>query len=601
MSRYIQGKELLTFQQFYYIIEETNNFEHGGNNMPTGKPTKKKPCAICGEMFLPDKPSNRICKKDHISECPICHSPMVWNSTRAAEPCSKDCRLQLTKLKSMKKYGCEHPMQNKEVQANHRKAMLEKYGVESPLQSDEIKKRAIQSNRDKFGTDWALSSTDVHVKIKGTMLERYGAPTTYESEYLNQKVMDTMINKYGVDNPSKSVPLQQKKAQTNIERYGSTNPMKNSQVAKKMSESRQQHSQEIMRKCREHWKDTLGVDNPSKSPEVIEKIQCSIFDKYGYKNAMQVPEIKEKVITTNLERYGVPYTCMTDKCRQANGNVISQTNKRVCSKLTGIGLSFTLEKSIGRKSYDICIEDQKVLLEVDPTYTHNYVGNHWNKKGLPISYHLEKSKVASDSGYRCIHVFDWDDQDKLVNMLQTTKPMYARKMTLYRLHVDVAKKFLNEFHLQGSCRGQLLCLGLVQDGELYEVMTFGKPRYDKKYSVELLRLCTRPGYRVIGGASKLFRYATSEYGLSNIISYCDLSKFNGNVYEKIGMTLVRRTPPQEIWSKGTKKITANLLRQRGYDQLFGTSYGKGTSNEHLMLDNGWLPIYDCGQAVYEHK
>ena len=58
------------------------------------------------------------------------------------------------------------------------------------------------------------------------------------------------------------------------------------------------------------------------------------------------------------------------------------------------------------------------------------------------------------------------------------------------------------------------------------------------------------------------------------------------------------TPPQEVWSKGKEYITANLLRARGYDQLFGTQYGKGSSNEELMLKSGWLPVYDCGQYVY---
>ena len=132
-------------------------------------------------------------------------------------------------------------------------------------------------------------------------------------------------------------------------------------------------------------------------------------------------------------------------------------------------------------------------------------------------------------------------------------------------------------------------------------MTFGKPRYDKHHSVELLRLCTKPGYTVAGGASRLFKFATENYGLSDIISYCDLSKFSGDIYETIGMHLIRTTPPQEIWSRGNQKITANLLRQRGYDQLFKTNYGKGTSNEQLMIENGWLPVYDCGQLVYEFK
>ena len=85
---------------------------------------------------------------------------------------------------------------------------------------------------------------------------------------------------------------------------------------------------------------------------------------------------------------------------------------------------------------------------------------------------------------------------------------------------------------------------------------------------------------------------------NSVISYCDLSKFTGSVYEKIGMKLSHVTSPAKIWSKGSKKVTDNLLRQRGYDQLFNANYGKGTSNEQLMLEHGWLPIYDCGQKVF---
>ena len=35
--------------------------------MPTGTPTKMKKCSICGDLFLPKKPSSRICPKDHFS------------------------------------------------------------------------------------------------------------------------------------------------------------------------------------------------------------------------------------------------------------------------------------------------------------------------------------------------------------------------------------------------------------------------------------------------------------------------------------------------------------------------------------------------------
>lgn len=52
--------------------------------------------------------------------------------------------------------------------------------------------------------------------------------------------------------------------------------------------------------------------------------------------------------------------------------------------------------------------------------------------------------------------------------------------------------------------------------------------------------------------------------------------------------------------KSKKHITDNLLRQQGFDRLFGTSYGKGTSNEQLMLDAGFLEIYDCGQKKWRY-
>ena len=45
-------------------------------------------------------------------------------------------------------------------------------------------------------------------------------------------------------------------------------------------------------------------------------------------------------------------------------------------------------------------------------------------------------------------------------------------------------------------------------------------------------------------------------------------------------------------------ITDNLLRQRGFDQLFKTDYGKGISNEELMLNAKFVEIYDCGQSTY---
>ena len=65
----------------------------------------------------------------------------------------------------------------------------------------------------------------------------------------------------------------------------------------------------------------------------------------------------------------------------------------------------------------------------------------------------------------------------------------------------------------------------------------------------------------------------------------------------------RNIKPSKHWVhyKNLQHITDNLLRQRGFDQLLGDKYGtfgKGTSNDELMLSHGFVEVYDCGQSTY---
>ena len=219
-------------------------------------------------------------------------------------------------------------------------------------------------------------------------------------------------------------------------------------------------------------------------------------------------------------------------------------------------------------------------------------------------YHQEKTIIANKNGYRCIHVWDWDDEDKLLEILKEKKTLYARNLIIGNVSKKDTTLFLEKYHLQNSCNGQEICLGLYKNFELIEIMTFGKPRYNKHYEWELLRLCTKSEYKVVGGAEKLFKYFIKQYNPKSIISYCDNSKFSGNVYLKLGMKLKTFGQPSKHWFNifTFRHITDNLLRQRGYSQLHkDTIHQKGESNELLMLENGYLEMYDCGQSTYTWK
>lgn len=332
--------------------------------------------------------------------------------------------------------------------------------------------------------------------------------------------------------------------------------------------------------------------------KIKETYKKTCLDKYGISNTSKLNSVKQKIIQTNLERYNVPYYCQTERCRSALGgnSSLSKPNLLFQEYLINNNIIFSTEFSIDTFSYDFKVDN--ILIEINPWITHNST---FSPFGNPKEkdYHFKKSNIAKENNYRCIHVWDWDDIDKILFLLKNQEIIYARKCEIREIDLDTSHKFLNQFHMQGYIRSDIQ-IGLYFDKELISIMTFGKPRYNKHYQYELLRYATIK--KVVGGSTKMFKYFLNKYSPISIISYCDYSKFNGNIYEKLGFNYDGVSIGKHWYNPYTKKhITDNLLRQRGYDQLFGTNYGKGSNNEELMLKNGFVEIYDAGQGKYIFK
>lgn len=408
----------------------------------------------------------------------------------------------------------------------------------------------------------------------------------------------TNLERFGVDNPAKLECIKDKQAQTCLQRYGVETPFQTSDFQDKVKFTSQKK---------------YGTDFPMQCEEVKQRQIQSVMDHYGVTTALKLPRVRkiankwmgspeflEKTKKSNIEKYGVPYNCMREECRKSY-HTISKINNRFADLLDFHNIPYEQEFSIDTYSYDFYLPNENIVIEINPTVTHNSYISIFSKTPIKeADYHFKKSQLAKDSGFKCINIWDWDDWDKVLDIISHKETVYARKTSIKEISSRQASEFIEKYHIAGKCRGTSIAYGLYYNLELVEVMTFGKPRYNKQYDYELLRLCTKSGMSIIGGASKLFNYFIKHH-TGSIISYCDASKFSGDVYSKIGMHYKSTTSPNKIWSKKSDKITNNLLLSKGYDQLFGTNYGKGTSNEELMLSNGWLPVYDCGQMVFEYK
>nr|DAM78134.1 MAG TPA: endonuclease-like protein [Caudoviricetes sp.] len=468
----------------------------------------------------------------------------------------KDKRSAKAKETFLKKYGVDNPAKSKEVLAKIQKTNLERYGVEYSAQSDIVKEKVKTTNLKKYGVEYSFQANEVKDKIKATNLERYGVDNPSKSDIIKTRIVESNRKNLGVDYPMQSKDVMDKSRVTSFEKY--------------------------------------GTEYPNQSDIVKSKIDASTLEHYGVNRACKLDEFKQKVVDTNRERYGVDYTCLIYSGKLGGND--SSYNRSFAELLDDNGIKYEREFLLQKYSYDFKVGE--TLIEINPTATHNTHFNPYGKNRIDANYHRDKSKLAKDSGYSVIHVFDWDDVDKVVQLLKFRVTAYARKCDVKVVSEIDTNNYLDMYHLQGTCRGQKIRLGLYHGNQLVSLMTFGKSRFNKNCEYELLRYCSH--YNVVGGAEKLFNHFIKEYKPNSIVSYCDTSKFSGKVYDTLGFKCVKTNSPRKHWysTKEKRHITDGLLLNQGYDRLFKENHGKGTSNEELILNRGYLPVYDCGQATY---
>lgn len=404
-------------------------------------------------------------------------------------------------------------------------------------------------------------------KIKQTKLERYGNPT-----YVNpEKAKQTNLQKYGVSCPVHNEEIAEKVKATNIKKYGSNTYFG--------SES----FRELYNEHHFEWE---------------EKAKQTVQNKYGQPYFFMSDYGKEKIKKTIQEKYGVDYFCQTGECRNYSNN--SKPNQLFDKILTELNIPFLREFPLKNRVYDFKVFN--TLIEINPSATHNSTWSPFNN-ATEKTYHKDKRDLAISYGYKFIAIWDWDDMVKIASSFLERTVVYARKCVVKEISKDVSNDFLDRYHFQSSAKSSIQ-LGLYNDESLVSVMTFGAPRYNKNYEYEIIRYCSNSN--VVGGAEKLFAYFVDTFSPSSIISYCDFSKFTGSVYQQLGFKEVKSSVPSKHWynMKTGRHITDNLLRQRGFDALLGKEYGcygRGTDNNQLMLENGFVEIFDCGQGTYVWK
>jgi hypothetical protein len=119
---------------------------------------------------------------------------------------------------------------------------------------------------------------------------------------------------------------------------------------------------------------------------------------------------------------------------------------------------------------------------------------------------------------------------------------------------------------------------------------------------ELTRFATLGNFTVIGIANKSFQYFLREYNQAKlpVITFSDLCWGEGNIYKTLGFDLVKITKPGYFYSKNLYRFHRFSFRKSELSKKL-ENFDPNKSETENMIENGYLKIYNAGNAKYIYK
>ena len=536
---------------------------------------------------------DRYLKKPGEGICPVCGKPTAFLgiTDRYAKHCNMKCAQndistnQKRKDTALVRYG-DANYRNVEKSRKTRERLYGKGIFNSPEcvakitfarnnATPEEKKialeKSIKTRNERYGQWYNEKQGELSAITK---MKNHGDPT-YNNRPAAHK---TCIDKYGFKCPAMSKEIQIKTKNTRYERYD--------------GEYCSEETKKLMHKKMDERFNELTI---KKYEDEIEFIDTSDRMNIKYR-------CKEKG-HENVENYQLLYkrrrACMP-LCTACYKKGVGSKGEHdlyefICSLHNG---AIKTDRTIlNGYELDIYVPEKKLAIEFDGLYWHNELMKEQN-------YHLWKTEECEKQGIQLIHVFEdeWDYKQEIVKsrlkgLLGLNNRIYARKTECRTIDFKIAKEFLEDNHIQGSCVSAYN-YGLFYNGELVSVMTFGKSRF-KDGEFELLRFANKLYMNVIGGASKLFSHFIKDHSeIEKVVSYADRRWSKGNLYEKLGFKNTGKTHVNYYYV--LKDGRHNRMEFQKH-KLVAEGADPNKSEHEIMMDRGIYRIYDCGNLKYEWK
>ena len=251
---------------------------------------------------------------------------------------------------------------SKEVRNKIKQTCLQIYGVDNPARSKEVQAKIRQTCINKYGTDCTLKAPKIKNKAKTTIQEKYGVNCVFQSPEIKNKITSTIKERYDVDHH-----------------------MHNKEIKDRVRESRIYSSYErIIEKLKDYVIPLFAKDDYDGIHYYDKKyrwkcIKCgNEFEDHIY---LHIPRCLNCYPIIGGTSRGEQE--LIEFCKQYYPNLITHDK--------------TLIKPY---ELDIVIPELKITLEFNGKYWHSI-----DKRTIQ-DYHLMKTEMCENLGYRLIHIFE---------------------------------------------------------------------------------------------------------------------------------------------------------------------------------------------------
>lgn len=262
----------------------------------------------------------------------------------------------------------------------------------------------------------------------------------------------------------------------------------------------------------------------------------------------------------------------------------------------------------GKTEIDIYLPDYNLAIEYHGLYWHSELG------GKDRKYHLNKYQKCQDNGIALIQIWEdnWLDKKELVmrqlayrfKKTAELKALYpsisdewfekhhARKLFPDTISGKDAAQFLDEAHIQGSVQGSFYYGLKTSDEKLVAVIVMAKTGKDGE--MLLSRYATKG--LVVGGFTKLLKYAVGQCNPQRVVTFSDHSNFDGKLYELSGFTKEAVLREDYMYVKGKKRYHKFGFRLTKFKNDPNLIYVENKTERELAIMNGYTRIWDSGKT-----